>query len=97
MQGSRGSSTSSLSLLSTGLTLSTTCVTGATRPGKIGTLCATIGAVFSTMLVLVMRQGCIVVSMGETIVILLGVAVKPFVQFACAGMQNIVRSWLKLA
>jgi hypothetical protein len=49
------------------------------------------------MSLLVMQQGCIVVSMQETIAILLGIAVKLFVQYAHVGVQNIARSWSKLA
>jgi hypothetical protein len=85
MQGGCSSSTSSLLLSLTGLALSTACVAQAMQPGRIGTLHATIGAVCSSMLSSVMPQGCAVVLMPL------------FVRYACVGMQNIARSWSKLA
>jgi hypothetical protein len=97
MQGGCGSSTSSSSLSSTGLTWSTACAAQAMQSGKIGTLHVTIGAVCLTMSLLLMQQGCVVILMQEASAILLGIAIELFVQYACLGMQNIARSWSKLA
>jgi hypothetical protein len=46
---------------------------------------------------LVMQQGGVVVSMQEMIAILLGIAVELFVQYVRISVQNIAKSWSKLA